>query len=125
MRFLVFAFILINSAICNSQLAEFSIETPLYKSEKVVEGTPVLHAFIVKNTGTAPLVISNYKVACACTKITYPKSIAVGATDTIKLSFDTNGKYYQQDRNILLFTNTKKGQETLRFKVFVIPKDEQ
>jgi hypothetical protein len=38
--------------------------------------------------------------------------------------FDTNGKYYQQDRKIILHTNTKRKLEYLRFKVFVVPNEE-
>jgi hypothetical protein len=107
------------------QTAEFYIEEPTFKSPKVVEGTNVTHDFLFKNTGNTPLIISNYKVACSCTSISYPDTLAPNQSGIIKLTFDTNGKYYQQDRSIFLFTNTKKKQETLRFKVYVIPKDEQ
>jgi hypothetical protein len=48
-----------------------------------------------------------------------------GQQAEIVLTFDTKGKYYQQDRRIFLVTNTPKKMEELRFKVYVIPKDEQ
>lgn len=125
MRFLSYAFILLNSAFCIGQSAEFSIEEPVFKSQKVVEGTLLEHDFHFKNTGNNPLIISNFKVACPCTKVTFPDTIYAGQSGVVHVEFDTNGKYYQQDRSIFLITNTKKKQEILRFKVYVIPKDEQ
>lgn len=125
MRLLLFAFLLMNSAFCFAQKAEFSIEKPTHKFPKTIEGPVLKHEYHVLNTGTEPLVIADYKVACPCTKLTLPAPIPPGKTGVIKLEFETKGKYYQQDRSIYLTTNTKKGAEVLRFKVFVEPLDEQ
>jgi hypothetical protein len=48
--------------------------------------------------------------------------IAPGQQGRIEVSFDTNGKYYFQDRIISLETNTKRKHEKLRMKVYVEPK---
>ena len=125
MRCLVVAFILINSAFCIGQKAEFSVDKSVFTFPKTKEGPVLLHDFIVTNTGTAPLIISDYKVSCPCTKVTLPGTIQPGDSAIIHVTFETKGKYYEQDRSIILITNTRKGTEKLRFKVFVIPEDEE
>lgn len=124
MRSILFAILILNSALGFGQAAEFFVEDPLHKFPKTNEGDTLSHTFVVVNKGTAPLIITEAKVACPCTKVQFPDTIPPGTTDSIVVSFDTNGKYYQQDRRIILFTNTKKKMEELRFKVFVVPKED-
>lgn len=113
-----------SSATGFGQLAEFSIKESLYKFPKSNEGVVLEHTYTFTNTGKSPLIIYDYKVQCTCTKAILPKDpIAPGETGTIKITFDTTGKSYYQDRDIILQTNTKKKTEKLRFKVFVEPKD--
>jgi len=46
--------------------------------------------FIFKNTGNAPLIISNAKGSCGCTVPSWPKEpIAPGKTGTITVKYDT------------------------------------
>ena len=124
MRTLLVIVLILNSAFCMSQRAGFFVKEPTFKFPKTIAGAQLSHAFIVQNTGDAPLVISGFEVACSCTKVTLPAPVPPGGTGVITVEFDTNGKYYQQDRTVLLKTNTKRGTEKLRFKVFVVPKDE-
>ena len=103
-----------------AQEAKFSVDKAVHKFPKTKEGTLLEHTFNVTNTGTVPLIISDYKVACECTKLILPtKPIAPGETVGIKVTFDTKGKYYFQDRIIYLMTNTKAKEEKLRIKVNV------
>lgn len=103
-----------------AQEAKFSVDKAIHKFPKTKEGTLLEHTFKVTNTGTVPLIISDYKVACECTKLILPtKPIAPGETVGIKVTFDTKGKYYFQDRIIYLMTNTKSKEEKLRIKVNV------
>lgn len=103
-----------------SQEAKFSVDKSVHKFPKSREGVLLEHHFQVTNTGTVPLIISDYKVACECTKLFLPKKpIAPGETVAIKVTFDTTGKSYFQDRIIYLSTNTKKKEEVLRVKVNV------
>lgn len=103
-----------------AQEAKFSVDKAVHKFPKTKEGTLLEHTFNVTNTGTVPLIISDYKVACDCTKAKLPtKPIAPGETVGIKVTFDTKGKYYFQDRIIYLITNTKAKEEKLRIKVNV------
>ncbi len=121
---LILALIYLNTAVSFSQTAVFFSPKDLHKFPKTIEGDTLKHRFEIQNNGTDTLRISEYKVACTCTKVIFPKVVAPGETAFVDVSFDTNKKYYQQDRKILLFTNTKKKIETLRFKVYVIPLDE-
>jgi len=117
--------IALNSALGFGQEAEFSIEKSVHKFPKAYEGQLLEHYYVLTNTGNVPLVLSDYKVACSCTKVYLPEHpIAPGETYKLKVTFDTNGKYYFQDRVIYLKANTKKKTHTLRFKVKVIPRNE-
>lgn len=112
----------INSALGFGQEAEFFVKKPVHKFPKAQEGILLEHSFTVVNTGDSPLIISEYKVECTCTKAILPTDpILPGKSAIIKVTFDTEGKSYYQDRIIFLQTNTKKKTEKLRFKVFVEP----
>jgi hypothetical protein len=119
-------FIALNSAFGYGQTAEFSfLEGSTKKWDKTPEGELLKHYFVFTNTGDAPLIIDEAQVACPCTKVTFPqKPVPPGATDSILVTFDTNHKFYNQDRKIILKANTKK-EEKLRIKVYVIPKEEE
>lgn len=124
---LLFAIItlLLNSAPGFGQEAEFFVDKAIHKFPKTYEGVVLEHVFHVENHGNIPLIISSYEVACSCTKAALPKEpIPPGGAYDIKVTFDTKGKYYYQDRIILLKTNTRSGEEKIRFKVNVIPKNE-
>lgn len=125
MKYILVIFLIAKAALGFSQEAVFSVDKGVFKFPRTVEGPVLTHEYVVTNSGEAPLVISDFKVSCTCTKVTLPqKPIPPGETDVISITFDTNGKYYQQDRVIFLTTNTKKGNAQLRFKVYVIPLDE-
>lgn len=119
-------FIALNSALGFGQEAEFSFLTnTTVKWDKTPEGELLEHYFVFKNTGSEPLVIDDAEVACSCTKVTFPKKpIPPQSKDSILVTFNTEGKFYNQDRKILLKANTKK-EAKLRLKVYVIPKEEK
>lgn len=122
---LVLGFIILKSVCCFAQQADFFVAKSTHKFPKTVEGPTLTHEFIIENKGEVPLIISDYKVACPCTKVELPAPIPPGKTGIITVTFDTKGKYYQQDRAILLQTNDKNPTQKLRIKVFVIPKEEE
>lgn len=104
-----------------AQAPKFEADNAVHKFADTREGEVLSHTFTIKNTGNAPLIISDYKVACPCTKAELPSEpILPGQSYKMKVTFDTKGKYEWQDRAILLQTNTKKKEEKLRIKVFVI-----
>jgi hypothetical protein len=117
---------ILNSALAFSQVAEFNfLDKTTVKWGKVNEGEKLTHYFVFENSGNAPLLIEDAQVACPCTKVEFPKHpVSPGAKDSIKVTFDTEGKFYYQDRVVKLVANTKK-EEKLRLKVYVIPKEEE
>lgn len=116
--FLFFSFFMSLSAF--AQEAKFSVDNATHKFPKTKEGILLEHHFKITNTGTAPLILLDYKVACECTKLFLPKKpIAPGETVSVKVTFDTKGKSYFQDRVIYITTNTKNKEEKLRIKVNV------
>lgn len=124
MRYLAIALLILNSAFCIGQKAEFSVDKGVFTFPKTKEGPVISHDYVITNTGDSPLIISDYKVSCPCTKAILPEPIPPGKSAVLHITFETKGKYYEQDRSIILSTNTKKGTEKVRFKVFIIPEDE-
>lgn len=123
--FLTLLMILVNSALGLTQEAEFSLKERTFKFPKTKEGIVLEHVYKFTNTGNEPLIIDEYAVACHCTTAELPSEpILPGATGEVKVFFDTDGKYGQQDRFVYLYTNTKRKKEKLRFKVYVIPVEE-
>jgi len=125
---LYFAIIIIalNSALGFAQVAEFTFLTKSkVKFEKINEGEIIKHYYVFENSGTTPLVIHDYNVSCTCTSIKFPNyPIAPNEKDSILVVFDSNGKYYLQDRTVDIESNAE-NKIKLRFKVYVIPKDEE
>ena len=122
---IVLLIFILNSAFGFSQNAEFTFLNPTtHQWNKVSEGVLLKHYFVFKNTGDVPLIIDDALVSCSCTKVKFPeKPVLPQQKDSILVSFDTNQKYYKQDRIIKLKANTKK-QERLRIQVYVIPEDD-
>ena len=86
------------------------------------EGEVLKFSYEVKNTGKAPLEIYSAETECSCTDVILPTDkILPGNFGTIKVVFDTKGKYYFQNRHIYLNTNSRRQKELVRFKVFVEP----
>lgn len=97
----------------------------VFKFPDTLEGEQLTHTFKFKNTGTVPLVITDFKVACSCTKAIYSKEpILSNQESEIEITFDTNGKYGYQDRIISIFSNANKNPIKLRIKVFVYSKND-
>jgi hypothetical protein len=121
-RYLLISFLLI-TAIGFCQEAVFSPKYPIAKFPKVKEGKIVNYVYEFTNTGDAPLEFYSFEVECTCTKVELPtEHTQPGQKGRINVSFDTNGKYYYQDRIIFLQTNTERKKEKLRLKVYVEPK---
>lgn len=115
---------LLNSAAVYGQYAEFSFSDRVHKFPHTQEGEVLEHNFSFVNTGDQPLIISNFKVSCSCTKVSYPnRPIMPGDTASVQVRFDTEGKIGWQYRPIQLFANTKKSPSEIEIRVKVIPKE--
>jgi len=106
--------------------AVLSFYEDTYSFPDTKEGVQLTTNFEYENTGNKPLIFSNYKVACSCTKAILPKDpILPGQKGKIKVTFDTNDKYGYQSRVIAIHSNAKKSITKLKIKVVVIPKNNQ
>ncbi|MBQ4822912.1 DUF1573 domain-containing protein [Aquimarina sp. MMG016] len=94
-----------------------------YDFGTINEGDKVEHEFTFTNTGKAPLVIINAKGSCGCTVPEWSKEpIAPGASGTLLVAFNSNGKPNLQNKQITITANTEKGKEILKIKAMVTPK---
>jgi hypothetical protein len=79
---------------------------------------------VFTNTGDAPLIITNATSSCGCTVPDYPKDTPIQPGEKGQLVVKFNGSGMNQViKTVTLNTNTGKGQEMLRIKAFVQPKD--
>lgn len=102
---------------------EIKFDREVHDFGSVKEGVLVETTFEVTNTGKSDLVITDAKATCGCTVPDWPrKPIKPGATDKIKVTFDTSGKPNKQSKTVTLTTNTFKGQEQVKITGMVIPK---
>jgi hypothetical protein len=117
--------ILLNSAFCNAQKAEFFCPSKTYKFPETKEGAIIQHTYKVYNKGTAPFQLINYDVECSCTSVDFEKVyLQPGDSSSVIVSFNTEGRVFYQDRIIKISTSIRKKPYLLRFKVKVIPKPE-
>jgi hypothetical protein len=118
MRLFFAIIIALSSAFTFRSGAEFSFLDRNHDFTDAKAGKLLEHDFTFTNVGDEPLIISDYKVACSCTKLTFPKEpILPNQKGTIHLTFDTEGKYGIQDRKIEIVSNAKKVK--LSFRVYV------
>ena len=95
-------------------VAKMEFDNIRYRYGEVEEGAIVTHTFKFKNTGKAPLLISNAKSTCGCTVPEWPKApIAVGEEGEIFVKFDTKNKEAYQTKPIFIQANTHPAETTL------------
>jgi len=125
MKLFDFAIIIaLSSAFTLNGGAEFYFEKTKHKFPDTTEGTVLNYDFHFTNKGSQPLVITDYKVACSCTQIEFPKEpVLPEQKGVIKMRFDSTGKYGLQNRKIELISNAGQNPFVLSFKVYIIPKD--
>ena len=85
-----------------------------YDFGSVVQGGTVDHTFKFKNTGTAPLIISNIGVSCGCTTPEWTKDpVLPGKTGTISAHFNSAGKMGMQNKVLTIESNAAAGSTTV------------
>ncbi|GAB5419032.1 MAG: DUF1573 domain-containing protein [Crocinitomicaceae bacterium] len=97
---------------------EFEKETHDYG--KIKNGANGECTFEFKNTGNAPLIISNAKGSCGCTVPSWPKEpIAPGATAVIKVKYDTK-RAGAINKSVTITSNaTNEPTKVIRIKGYV------
>jgi hypothetical protein len=72
---------------------------------EVVRGPALEHSFTVKNTGKAPLILSDLFVPCRCAEVTFDREIAPGAEGRVRVSAQTLEFAGPTQIQVLLTTN--------------------
>jgi hypothetical protein len=87
----------------------------------IKEDTDNKASFIVKNTGTKPLIIEKVDVSCGCTTASKPeKPILPGMTDKIDVVFHPHeGQLDQQNKTVTITANTDPKIAVLTIEAFV------
>ena len=121
----------INSVSCNT--SDKKNEPPDYKGKANIEFPDTLHDFGIleegevaeytfkyKNTGTAPLKITNIITDCGCTVPKYDKKpVLPGENAKIKVTFDSRGFRNNIYKTITVKTNAEKRNIKLILTAFI------
>jgi hypothetical protein len=89
----------------------------------IVQGEIVEHTFVLTNSGTEPLIISNVAATCGCTVPNWPNQpIAPGKAAEIKVSFNSTGKMGKQNSVVRIYSNATEPIEKVSLISNVLPK---
>ncbi|PCH97580.1 MAG: hypothetical protein COB85_02620 [Bacteroidetes bacterium] len=103
-----------------STAPSFKFEKKVLKLPKTKVGEILNISYPFTNEGTTPLIISDIKVACSCTKPSWPAyPILPGNTDTIHVSINTKTLIGWQDRILEIHSNSSDSPDKIRFKLMV------
>ena len=118
-----FAMNTVNAQTTSGAKIDFSKETHDYGTIK--NGADGTCTFEFKNTGNAPLIISNAKGSCGCTVPEWPKEpIAPGAKASIKVKYDTS-RQGVINKNVTITSNAVNAAEKIIYiKGNVLPAPE-
>lgn len=77
--------------------------------------------FVVKNTGSKPLIIENVEASCGCTTPKKPENpILPGKSDEIMVTFKSNpGQSGEQKKTVTVTANTEEKTHQLEIRAFV------
>lgn len=99
---------------------EIVFDNEMHDFGNVKAGDVVSHEFTFTNTGDAPLKVMQARPSCGCTVPDWSKDpIAPGEKGSVTVEFNSTGTKGVQNKSVRLTTNTKKGNEVIRFKATV------
>ena len=105
-----------------SLLPKFDFESDNHEFGPITEGEIVSYNFKFKNSGKAPLIITQASASCGCTVPEYPKApIPPGGSGEIKVVYKPNGQSGAQQKTVTVTANTEPNQTILRSKADVTP----
>lgn len=130
MKKVVLSFVLIftlgaYTSFSQSKGAYIEFEKTVHDYGKIKESNgPAVSTFTFKNTGTAPLVVTDVKPNCGCTTPEWTKKpIAPGQTGYVKASYDPKNRPGVFNKNIKVVSNAENQVIVLRIKGDVIPRE--
>lgn len=81
------------------------IDETVYDAGRVDTGTEIVHDFIIRNEGTAPLHITDVRPACGCTVAEYDETIPAGGSGKIHALLDTSAESGGISKGITVLTD--------------------
>lgn len=113
--------LVIGIAFAQANKAVISAEKPDHDFGVIKEiNGKVSHTFVIKNTGSAPLVITRVAATCGCTTPVYESEpIAPGKESKIVITFNPAGRPGQFVKTIAIYSNGSDGAFFLRVKGIV------
>ncbi|HRU17252.1 MAG TPA: DUF1573 domain-containing protein [Bacteroidia bacterium] len=107
-----------------SLLPKFDFESDNHEFGPITEGEIVSYNFKFKNSGKAPLIITQASASCGCTVPEYSKDpIAPGQEGFIKVTFNSEGKHGMTSKTITLLANTIPNTKVLTISADISKKD--
>ncbi|MCR5453777.1 MAG: DUF1573 domain-containing protein [Bacteroidales bacterium] len=83
-------------------------DTAVFDFGKILQGEQVGTVFTFKNTGKADLIIRKVETSCGCTVPEYDRApVKPGASGTIRVRFDSDGKNGTQYKTVKVISNCK------------------
>lgn len=67
------------------------VDEPRFDFGTVLDGAVIVHDFVVRNSGDAPLLINKVKTVCGCTSVDYAREIQPAAEGRITIKAATRG----------------------------------
>ncbi len=85
---------------------KIAFDTALYNFGRILQGEQVSTVFRFRNEGDAELLIQRVETSCGCTVPEYDRQpVAPGASGSIRVRFDSDGKEGQQYKTIKVISN--------------------
>lgn len=81
------------------------VDKPIFDAERVDVGDVIVHDFMVRNEGDAPLHVTDVRPTCGCTVADYDKVIAPGETGKVHAELDTTGEQGGISKGITVLTD--------------------
>ena len=110
----------------NDNQASFKFEKEEFDFGTIEQGESTTHEFKFINTGSEPLIISKAEGSCGCTVPIFPKEpILKNQSATIKVTFNSTGKFGIQDYTVTISSNAKQNPMIIHIKGTVLIQTEQ
>ena len=124
---LIFVILLLSAGVFKAQsqaTAKFKFDNTEHNFGKIMEDKGIVdHKFLVKNTGTTPLIITKVEASCGCTTPEWTRSpIGPGQTGFVSAAFNPINRPNAFNKTVKVWTNTQRDPVTLFIRGDVIPK---
>lgn len=119
----IFVILLLVMAFGAKAQGQISFMEESFDFGNVVEGSEAVHEFKFKNTGNAPIILSNVRASCGCTTPAWTREpVAPGQMGSIKASYNSKGRPGVFSKTITVTSNAAESSKTLMIKGMVTEK---